>query len=234
MALIRFALAALLLATPAFAQTPERPNRPSFLQGMGLLELQEIEIRRDGAPYIALSLPQGGGVQAYPRDTSDASDNVIAAWDFATDEGQFIESLTLTTAEVDLADPEVRRFALANMLMLRSLPQLTAQFPSARVLGFGPLPHNGGLDMVQMVGTFAVPDTNRGILFRHIGVLQPDTTRVLVAIVNIDTGVFPVRNEDDVVDTFAGRSLATLRFTDADAQDDPEAGADGDAEKATE
>jgi hypothetical protein len=225
MALIRIALAALLLALPALAlpalaQDQDRPSRPSFLQGMGLLEFQQIDIARNGAPYISLALPLGGGVQAYPRDTDANADNVIAAWDFATEDGRFVESLTLATAEIELADPELRRFALANMLMLRSLPQLTAQFPGARVLGFGPVAYEGGLDMVQMVGTFAVPDSDRGILFRHIGVLRPDETRVLVAIINIDTGAFPMRSDADVADTFAGRALATLRFAEAEAETD--------------
>ena len=229
MALIRIALAALLLATAALAlpalaqeQDQDRPSRPSFLQGMGLLEFQQIDIARNGAPYISLALPLGGGVQAYPRDTGATGDNVIAAWDFATEDGLFVESLTLATADIELGDPELRRFALANMLMLRSLPQLTAQFPGARVLGFGPVAHEGGLDMVQMVGTFAVPDSDRGILFRHIGVLRPDETRVLVAIINIDTGAFPMRSDADVADTFAGRALATLRFADQEEGADPE------------
>jgi len=238
MALIRIALAALLLATPALAQAPsqaeDRPSRPSFLQGMGLLEFQQIDIARDGAPYISLALPQGGGVQAYPRDTDATPDNVIAAWDFATEDGRFVESLTLATAEIELADPELRRFALANMLMLRSLPQLTVQFPGARVLGFGPVAHDGGLDMVQMVGTFAVPDSDRGILFRHIGVLRPDTTRVLVAIVNVDTSALPMRTDTDVADTFAGRALATLRFTEAEGESQPGAEASPDAAPETE
>ena len=215
MALTRIALAALFAlaaAAAAPAQTADTPNRPSLLQGAGLLEFQQLDISREGAPFASLALPQGGGVRAVPRDMSGAGEGVIAGWDFVTEGGTFVESLTLTTARIDLADTETRRFALANLLVLRSFPQVVAQFPTARLLGFGPLVHEGGLDAVQMVGSFELPEEERGILFRHVGLMQPGSTEIVVAIVNVDTGIFPVRGQSDVVDTFAGAALRTLKL----------------------
>ncbi|MEM0934725.1 MAG: hypothetical protein AAF646_04595 [Pseudomonadota bacterium] len=214
---LRHILAVLLVALPcaAWAQADNGPSRPSFLQAMGLLDVQNVDIARDGAPFASLSLPQGEGVRAVARDLGDAAGEVIAAWDFVTEDGRFIESITLTTAMLERGEPETRRFALANMLVLRSFPQLLNQFPEARLLAFGPMPNVNELDMVQMIGTFETPEDRRAIVFRHIGVLRSDSDEVLIAIVNVDTTRLPIRATEDLNDTFAGVALNTLKLADA-------------------
>lgn len=194
------------------AQEAEPPSRPLFLQAMGLLEAQAIDINRDGTPFVSLTLFQGDGVRPVARDTSAAGGDIVASWDFVTEDGRFVESLTLTTASVDIAPSETRRFALANMLVLRSFPQIARQFSEARLLAFGPMENDNGLDVVQMVGSFSPSDSDRDILFRHVGTMHPERAEIVVAIINVDTDVLPVRSDTDVVDTFAGQSFRTLTF----------------------
>ncbi len=210
MALIRLLLVALLLATPALAQEEDAPSRPIFLQAMGLLQAQTVEINRDDALFASLTLYQGGGIRPVPRDISNLGGDVVAAWDFVNEDGRFVESLTLTTATVDLAEAETRRFALANLLVLRSFPQLANQFPEARLLAFGPASSENDLDIIQMVGSFTTPEDSRSIVFRHIGAMHPDRAEIVIAIINIDADVLPVRSDEDLIDTFAGQSFRTI------------------------
>jgi hypothetical protein len=145
------------------------------------------------------------------RQTEGAGPDLLAAWDFLTEGDRLVESLIVTTGTVEPAPRETRLFTMANLLVLRSFPQIAEQFGSARLLAFGPVSREDGLDAVQMIGQFD-PEPGRRIVFRHVGLMEDGREDVLIAIVNVDAGVLTVRNDAELLDTYASRALASLRL----------------------
>ncbi|MDT0681430.1 hypothetical protein RM543_01940 [Roseicyclus sp. F158] len=225
------ALAVAATALPAVAQQTERPPRPEFLSAMGLLETDRTEIRDavsdlDVDQPFALEVPRAEGVVVQ----DDPGPARLFAVNFLTEDGVFIESLSITGAEIEAEDEDGRQFALANLLVLRSFPALRDVFPDAEILAFGPAEFEG-FDAVQMVGRFTEPQAGE-ILFRHVGLMKPDGTDALVAISNIRPAMMPVANDEQFADTYSGWTLGTLEFLapgpDEETDDAPEDGTDTD------
>lgn len=232
-ALLALALVPGLAAAPAAAQQQEAPGRPGILAATGLLQTETLELpATEDAPGLALEISTSQRVEAgVITQTDDPS--VIAVIQFTTGEGSVVESLVLTTASVTTGDPEDRRFALANLLVLRSYPALAQRSEGAQLIGFGPLP--GGApgapgdplapvrpDAVHSIGTFTGP-AGEPLFFRHVGMVVPGRERAVIALATINTDLMPVRNEADLADTYSGRALDSLRFLPAA---DPDAPAD--------
>ena len=199
------------LAPGAQAQQDSSVARPNLLAAMGLLESEAATVRHARAPDFAISVPSSDEVTAERLDVPQNEDDVIAAWEFRTGEGAVVETLTLTVARIDLAEPVVRQFAMANLLVLRSYAEIARQFPGARLIAFGPVAREDGLSAVQTVGNFETGD-GRALVFRHVGLMAEGREQALVAIVNIDPERMPVRSDAELIDTFAGRALGSLRL----------------------
>jgi hypothetical protein len=199
------------LAPGAQAQQDSSVARPNLLAAMGLLQSEAATVRHARAPDFAISVPSSDEVTAERLDVPQNEDDVIAAWEFRTGEGAVVETLTLTVARIDLAEPVVRQFAMANLLVLRSYAEIARQFPGARLIAFGPVAREDGLSAVQTVGNFETGE-GRALVFRHVGLMAEGREQALVAIVNIDPERMPVRSDAELVDTFAGRALGSLRL----------------------
>lgn len=203
------------LAPAAQAQQDASVARPNLLAAMGLLESEEATVRHARAPDFAISVPSSDEVTAERLDVPQNEEDVIAAWEFRTGEGAVVETLTLTVARIDLAEPVVRQFAMANLLVLRSYAEIARQFPGARLIAFGPVAREDGLSAVQTVGNFETGE-GRALVFRHVGLMADGREQALVAIVNIDPERMPVRSDAELIDTFAGRALGSLRLVGED------------------
>ena len=202
---------ALALATPAAAQEEEGPSRPALLAAVGLLQTESVTVEPETGPAFTLELPSSEQVRPVRREREGVGPDVLAAWDFVTGEDRLVESLIVTTGTVEPAPRETRLFTMANLLVLRSFPQIAAQFDSARLLAFGPVARDDGLAAVQMVGQFD-PEPGRRIVFRHVGLMEEGRAAVLIAIINVDAGVLNVRSDAELLDTYASRALASLRL----------------------
>jgi hypothetical protein len=204
-------IAVLALAPPAPAQqSGEGPSRPAFLAAMGLLQTREETVRHPRAPDIVLALPSSDQVQVRRGTPPEGAEDVVATWEFVGD-GGVLETLTLTLATVEPAPPEARRFAMANLLVLRSYAELSRRVPSARLIGFGPVGREGALDAVQAVGAFET-EAGRNLVFRHVGLMAEGREEALVAIVTIDASRMPVRTDGELRDTYAGHAVASIRL----------------------
>ncbi len=206
---------AVALAPVAQAQQDDGVARPNLLAAMGLLDSEEATVRHPQYPDFAISVPSSDEVTAERLDVPQNEEDVIASWEFRTGEGAVVETLTLTVARIDLAEPVLRQFAMANLLVLRSYAEIARRFPGARLIAFGPVEREDGLSAVQTVGNFETGD-GRALVFRHVGLMAEGREQALVAIVNIDPERMPVRSDDDLVDTFAGRALESLRLVEED------------------
>lgn len=206
---------AVALAPVAQAQQDDGVARPNLLAAMGLLDSEEATVRHSEYPDFAISVPSSDEVTAERLDVPQNEEDVIASWEFRTGEGAVVETLTLTVARIDLAEPVLRQFAMANLLVLRSYAEIARRFPGARLIAFGPVEREDGLSAVQTVGNFETGD-GRALVFRHVGLMAEGREQALVAIVNIDPERMPVRSDDDLVDTFAGRALESLRLVEED------------------
>ncbi|RDC73802.1 hypothetical protein DLJ49_06740 [Rhodovulum sp. 12E13] len=204
---------AVALAPAAQAQQDASVARPNLLAAMGLLDSEEATVRHPRAPDFAISVPSSDEVTAERLDVPQNEDDVVAAWEFRTGEGAVVETLTLTVARIDPAEPVVRQFAMANLLVLRSYAEIARQFPGARLIAFGPVAREDGLSAVQTVGNFETGE-GRALVFRHVGLMAEGREQALVAIVNIDPERMPVRSDSELVDTFAGRALGSLRLVE--------------------
>lgn len=202
---------ALALAAPAAAQEEDGPSRPALLAAVGLLQTETETVAPEDGPAFTLDLPSSDQVSVARKETAEAGPDLLAAWDFVTEDGRLVESLVITTGSVEPAPREARLFAMANLLVLRSFPQLATQFDSARLLAFGPVAREDALEAVQMVGQFDL-EPGRRIVFRHVGLMQGEREDVLIAIINVDAGVLNVRNDAELLDTYASRALASLRL----------------------
>lgn len=210
MALKRWLATGLLcgsLAAPSAAQ--DLPSRPGMLAAVGLITYETVTLEHEGYPVMEISLPSSDEVTARIQDVPEDADDVIAAFEFVTETGVMAESLVLTPARIAPADPETRRFAMANLLVLRSFPPLGRTFDDAQLLAFGPLDPPEGFLGTQMLGTFTSPD-GAPIFFRHVGLMLEDTDASMVAIVNTNAGLLPVRTENDMTDTFSDLALRSL------------------------
>ena len=210
------ALGLVLAAVQAVAQEGERLSLPGFLAAMGLLETEEVRLPLGGdAGDLVFDLPSSDQVRAR-RNNEAPGENVVAVYEFRGEDGRLVESLVLTRAEVDRGPREDRRFAMANLLVLRSFGALMEQQPGARLLGFAPVPEDGGapdaLDAVQAVGTRPGEDDAQGIVVRHVGLMSEDSDVVVVALVGIDTSRLPVRSNAELGQTYSGRVIASMRM----------------------
>ena len=200
---------AFALASAGHAQD-DALSRPGFLEAMGLLETREETIRHPEAPDFSISLPESEDVEVRRAEAPPDAPDFVAAWEFLGDEGP-VETLTLTLARVDTAEPEARRFAMANLLVLRSYPEIARRVPNARLTGFGPLARDDDLTAVQAFGAFET-EGGRSLIFRHVGLMEEGRRETLVAIVNTDAARLPVRTEQDLYDTYAGHAIASIRL----------------------
>jgi hypothetical protein len=218
-ALWRGALAlGLLAAAPGLAQESERLSRPGFLAAMGLLETAEVRLPLgEDAGTLVFDLPSSDQVRAVRNDDAPG-ENVVAVYEFRVADGRLVESLVLTRARVAPGPAEERRFAMANLLVLRSFGALVEQQPGARLLGFGPVTAEGGapgaLDAVQAIGTR--PDQGGGeaqrIVVRHVGLMDERSDVVVVALVGIDSARLPVQNDAELGQTYTGLAIASMRM----------------------
>ena len=202
---------ALALAAPAAAQDQDGPSRPALLAAVGLLQTETVTVTPEEGPAFTLELPSSEQVRPVRREMEEAGPDLLAAWDFVTGDDRLVESLIVTTGTVESAPRETRLFTMANLLVLRSFPQLASQYQSARLLAFGPVARDDALDAVQMIGQFD-PEPGRRIVFRHVGLMEAGREDVLIAIVNVNAGVLNVRNDAELLDTYASRALASLRL----------------------
>ncbi|MEE4118802.1 MAG: hypothetical protein V2I65_07290 [Paracoccaceae bacterium] len=207
--------AAVALAPVVQAQQDDGIARPNLLAAMGLLDSEEAIVRHPQAPDFAISVHSSDEVTAERLDVPQTEEDVIASWEFRTGEGAVVETLTLTVARIDLAEPILRQFAMANLLVLRSYAEIARRFPGARLIAFGPVAREDGLSAVQTVGNFETGE-GRALVFRHVGLMAEGREQALVAIVNIDPERMPVRSDAELVDTFAGRALDSLRLVGED------------------
>ena len=211
-ALLATALAACLALAPAArAQDDDGLARPKLLAAMGLLETEEAVVRHPVAPDFSLEIPSSGEVRVERIDVPPEQEDVVASWEFRTGGQGAVETLTLTIARIDPAEPVLRQFAMANLLVLRSYAEIARRFPGARLIAFGPVPRDDALTAVQTVGNFETED-GRNLVFRHVGLMEEGREEALVAIVNIDPERMPIRNDAELVDTYAGRALDSLRL----------------------
>ena len=210
------ALGLVLAAGQAVAQEGDGLSLPGFLAAMGLLETEEVRLPLGGnAGHLVFDLPSSEQVRAR-RNEEAPGENVVAVYEFLDEDGRLVESLVLTRAEVDRGPREDRRFAMANLLVLRSFGALIEQQPGARLLGFGPVSADGGapdaLDAVQAVGTRPGDDDPQGIIVRHVGLMADDSDVALVALVGIDSSRLPVRSDADLGQTYTGQAISSMRM----------------------
>ncbi len=205
------ALAPVALAPAARAQQDDGLARPKLLAAMGLLETEEALVRHPVAPDVSLDIPSSDEVRATRVDVPPEQEDVAASWEFTAEGRGVVETLTLTIARIDPAEPLLRQFAMANLLVLRSYAEIARRFPGARLIAFGPVPRDDALTAVQTVGNFEMED-GRNLVFRHVGLMEEGREQALVAIVNIDPDHLPMRNDAELVDTYAGRALDSLRL----------------------
>jgi hypothetical protein len=184
---------------------------------MGLLDTAEATVAHPDAPDLTLRIPSSEQVEAR-RDEGAPEEDFLAAWDFVSADGLLVETLALTRATVELGDAETRRFAMANLLVLRSYAQLAARYPGARLVAFGPVEREDGLDAVHAVGNFETEGGTR-LIFRHVGLMREGQEEAIVAIISINPALMPVRTDAQLFDTYAGRTLASLRFGPAETGD---------------
>ena len=205
----------LAMAPVVHAQQDDDLARPKLLAAMGLLEAAEATVRHPAAPDFTIALPGSDDVRVERLDVPEGQTDVLASWEFRAEGVGVIETLTLTMARVDPAERVLRQFAMANLLVLRSYAEIARQFPGARLLAFGPVMRDDDLSAVQAIGNFATEDGRR-LVFRHVGLMDEGRAEALVAIINIDPERMPVRNDAEVLDTYAGRALQSLRLVPED------------------
>jgi hypothetical protein len=211
----RALVAGLMIAAAPLSAQEEGPSRPGFLAAMGLLETREVRIEEGAFPPFAIELPISKQVAVQRAELPPDAEDVLATWDFVTPEGRVVESLSITVARVDPAPPQARRFAMANLLVLRSFGELAARHPKARLAGFGPVDHDGGLDAVHAVGTFG-GESGRRFFFRHVGLLTDETDAALVVICTLRPDLMPVRSQAQMRDTYTGRAIDSIRVLGAE------------------
>ncbi|MEO1680804.1 MAG: hypothetical protein AAFU80_21875 [Pseudomonadota bacterium] len=210
------------LSQPASAQDSLEPlSRPNLMTAMGLVEIESVEVSTDagGAPLpftLSLDLPTADGLRIVPQDVPEDEGTVLAGFDFVTEDGVLAETLLLTRAQVEIADPEARKFAMANLLVLRAFPALRESYPDARMIGFGPIERDDDLVAVQMVGSFTTGESAQ-IVFRQIGLMDDGSEDVIIAIIYVNTALLPVRNPADIANTYGGVATDSLRLTLSDA-----------------
>ena len=209
-------------AASAQTEEEERPGRPGILAATGLLQTETLELPETGeAPGLTMEIPTSPQVQASAtRDNDDPS--FIAAIQFRTETGRIVESIVLTHAALTTGDAEERRFALANILVLRSFPALARQSEDAQLLLFGPVPGFSAIapedpqaparpDAVQSLGTFTGAG-GEALFFRHVGMVVPGREKAVIALITSDTCLMPVGGLADLADSYSGRTLDSLRF----------------------
>lgn len=223
---LALALAAAGAAAPA--QEAERLSLPGFLAAMGLLETEEMRLPVEGTDRVLVfDLPASEDVRPV-RSEVETDDNVIGVFEFRSAEGRLVETMVLTPATIAQGPAEARRFAMANLLVLRSFEPILAQTPEARMLGFGPVPPDAGapelLDAVQVVGTRPSEPgaANQAIVMRHVGLMAEDSDVAVVALVGIDSQSLPVQNDAQLGQTYTGRAIASMRLEPAGAEAAPE------------
>jgi hypothetical protein len=214
--------AALFLAWPGAAQ--EAPlGRPGLLAATGLLQTERLDLpARNGLPALSVDVPVSS--QVTPQVVTETDDpSVRAVIQFRTEpEGRVIESLVLTEARIEAGPVETRRFALANLLVLRTFPAIAQRSDDARLIAFGPVDRERAGDVgartdldppdaVESIGTIS-GDTGETLLVRHVGLLFPDREEAVIALVTIDTTRLPIRGNADIHDSYSGRTLDSLRF----------------------
>ena len=213
---LALALALVAAESPAVAQEGDRLSLPGFLAAMGLLETEEVRLPLgDDGGALVFELPSSEQVRAV-RNEEAPGENVVAVYEFRGEDGRLVESLVLTRAEIDRGPREQRRFAMANLLVLRSFGALMEQQPGARLLGFGPVPEDGSapeaLDAVQAVGTRPGEDGAQAIVVRHVGLMAEDSAVAVVALVGIDTSRLPVQSNAQLGQTYTGQAIASMRM----------------------
>lgn len=209
------ALAAVALAAlPLPAQErSDPPSRPQFLAAMGLLKTGSFRVDTEsvGKPVdlpFTLTLPGSDEVSA--RTTTDVEGAIVAV-EFVGADGALIESVVFTPARVEPGPDLVRRFAMANLLVLQAFPRLSEAYDDARILGFAPV-ELGEIPGVHLVGTFTGPGVGQ-LLFRHVGMLPHENgADVAIALVTLSPDRMPIRGDDDLENTFSGWMLRNIVF----------------------